>query len=196
MSLRATKNLTRTPPGHLHCIKQGIGVEKRLSATYMPLQFILGEPTSALGLDETLDMVLPSVDCLDGGCMGGRSSLPLLNPLPSCPVAFVPLGHLACSQKNFGEDKCVPMVYSPGKVLGIRDYLCLGPKDVDCSDLGYQVSNCLEKCGHFSLTSQSTGNSILNGDVPPSLRLGLQSDFLGLMTCDLGISDLQNGLGF
>ena len=145
MSLRATKSLARTPPGHLHCIKQGIGVEKRLSATYMPLQFNLGESASAHGQDDNLDKVFSTMDCLDSGSMGGRSSLPLLNPLSPCPIVSVPLGHLTCSQKNFGEDKCVPVVYSPGKVLGIRDDLCLGPKDVDCSDLGYQVSTCLEK---------------------------------------------------
>ena len=33
--------------------------------------------------------------------------------------------------------------------------------------------------------------------MPPSLRLDLQSDFLGMMTCDLGISDHnQNVSGF
>ena len=71
MSLRTTKTLARTPPGHLHCIKQGIGVEKRLSATYMPLQFNLGESGFALSPDENLDKFFPSVDCLDGGSMGG-----------------------------------------------------------------------------------------------------------------------------
>ena len=156
MSLRAAKSLARTPPGHLQCIKQGNGVEKRLSATYMP--FNLGDSGSVIGRDDNLDNFFSSVDCLDGGCLGGR---PMLKPFPSCPVDSVPV----CSRQNLGDDNCVPVDYPSGKVLGIRDFSCLGPKDMDCSD---QISICLEKCGH---SSQTTGNCILDGDVPQSLNL-------------------------
>ena len=92
MSLWAAKYLARTPPGHLQCIKQGNGVEKRLSATYFP--FNVGDAGSVIDRDDNLDKVFSSMDCLDGDCMGGRT---LLNPLPSCPVVFVPSGHLVCS---------------------------------------------------------------------------------------------------
>ena len=71
MSLRVMKYLSRTPLGNLHCIKQGIGVEKWLSDTYMPMQFILGDSGSVIGQDDNVDKFFSSVDCLDGGCMGG-----------------------------------------------------------------------------------------------------------------------------
>ena len=59
MSLRATKTLACTPLGCLNCIKQGLGVEKRVSATYVPLQFNLGDMGSVLGPELiTLNLIL------------------------------------------------------------------------------------------------------------------------------------------
>ena len=69
MSLRATKSLARTPPGRLIVTKQDIGVENRVSATYLP--FNQGDLGSILGLDDTLDKVISPEGCLDGGFIGG-----------------------------------------------------------------------------------------------------------------------------
>ena len=71
MSLRATKSLARTPPGHLKVIKQDFGEVNRVNATYMPMQFKLGYLGSALDLDDSLDKVTSSMDYLDGGSLGG-----------------------------------------------------------------------------------------------------------------------------
>ena len=71
MSLRATKSLARTPPGHLKVIKQDFGEENRVTATYLPMQFKLGDLGSALDLDDSLDKVTSPMDCLDGGSLGG-----------------------------------------------------------------------------------------------------------------------------
>ena len=173
MSLRATKSLARNPPGCLNCIKQGIGVEKRVSATYVPMQFNLGDMGYVLGpeidnvkLAPVLDGVIFAVDRLDGGNLGGQSNcdlndifLPVLSPLYACPIGSIPMGHLSCFQNGFGEDKRVSAIYSPVKVMGDRDLLCMGPKHEDCSNIGFQVSSCLDggvkRGGQFKPTSQS-----------------------------------------
>ena len=124
MSLRATKSLACTPPGRLFVSKQDIGVEKRVSATYLP--FKLGDLGSVLGLDDTLDKVISPEGCLDGRNIGGRS-LPRLNPLFPCHIVSAPVGHMSVSRLGFGEDKSVYVVYSPGKVMGDRDFTCCGP---------------------------------------------------------------------
>ena len=73
----------------------------------------------------------------------------MLSPISTCPVGSVPSGHLSCFRKGFGEDKQVSMIYSPAKVMGDRDLLCMGPLHEDfnpgCSEIGsFQVSSCLE----------------------------------------------------
>ena len=157
MSLRAVKSLARTPPGHLQCIKQGNGVEKRLSATYLP--FNLGDSGPVIGRDDHLDTVFSPLDCLDGAGMGGS---PLLNPLPSCPVVSVPSGQPTCSRQNLGEDLFAAEDYPSGKVLGLRDCSslisqttgnCILVEDEPQSsnlDLHCQASQCLGSCGNPS----------------------------------------------
>ena len=68
MSLRALKSLARTPPWRLIVTKQEVGVENRVSATYLP--FNQGDLGSVLGLDDTLDEVISPEGCLDGGILG------------------------------------------------------------------------------------------------------------------------------
>ena len=83
MSLRAVKTLARTPPGHLQCIKQGNGVEKRLSATSLPLN--LGDLGPVSGRDNLLDKVSSPLECLDDAGLGGSQ---MLNPILSSSVVF------------------------------------------------------------------------------------------------------------
>ena len=160
MSLRATKNMERTPLGYLKCINQGLGDEKRVSATYAPLQFspgdmgvsVIGPEFEVVKLDSVLDGVIPVFDRLDGGKLGGRSNdicSPVLSPISACPVSSVSSGHLSCFRMGIGEDKRVSAIYSPAKVMGDRDLLCMGPMHEDynpgCSESGsFQASACLE----------------------------------------------------
>ena len=116
MSLRAIKSLARTPPGHLQCSKQGIGVEKRLSATYLP--FNLGDSGTVIGRDDHLDKVSSPLECLDDAGLGGRL---LPNPFLPCPVVSDPVGRPHCSQLNIGEDLSAVGDYSFKMVLGLRD---------------------------------------------------------------------------
>ena len=71
MSLRATKSLARNPPGRLNIIKQDIGEENRVIATYRPLHFNLGDLGPAIEMDDTLDKVISPLGCLVGGSLGG-----------------------------------------------------------------------------------------------------------------------------
>ena len=98
-------------------------MEKRVSATYVPLQFSLGDMgVSVLGpklddvkLDSDMDGVNSVFDRLDGGNLGGRYTCldlndncsPILSPLSAGLVGSVPSGHLSCFRKGFGEDKRV-----------------------------------------------------------------------------------------
>jgi len=120
MLLRATKSLARTPPGCLHCIKQDFGVEKRVTATYVPLLFNQEELGSAPGQEIIFKPVLEGftsraieVACLDD--LGGRSKLTdtsVSSPLFDCPVVSVPMGHLSVSRKGFGEELRLSAVFS------------------------------------------------------------------------------------
>ena len=89
---------------------------------------------SALDLDDSLDKVTSPMDCLDGGSLGGCSNLSRLKPFYPCPVVSAPVGHLSVSRMGFGEDKRVSAVYSPGKVMGDRDFSCLGSQHEDYSE--------------------------------------------------------------
>ena len=71
MSLRATKYLAHTPPGRLNIIKQDIGEKNRVTATYLPLHFNLGDLGPAIEMDNTLDKAIFPLDCLVGGSLGG-----------------------------------------------------------------------------------------------------------------------------
>ena len=109
MSLRAAKSLARTPPGCLHCYKQDLGVEKRVTASYMPSLCNLGDLGSAPGLETLVDSVSDrlklAVDCLDSdGCSKIDFSFPKPSPLSACPFVSSPTGHLSCSRKGLGED--------------------------------------------------------------------------------------------
>ena len=114
MSLRALKSLARTPPGHLQCSKQCIGVEKRLSATYLPLN--LDGSGTDIGRDDLLTRV-SSQDSLEDAGMGG-SLLP--NPIP-CTAVSDPLGRPFCSLLNSGDELSADGDYSFKKVLDLRD---------------------------------------------------------------------------
>ena len=116
MSLRAVKSLARTPPGNLQCIKQGNGVEKRLSATYLP--FNMGDSGTVIGRDDHLDKVSSPLECLDDASLGGRI---FPNPFLPCPVVSDPVGRPHCSQLNIGEDLSAVGDYSFKMVLGLRD---------------------------------------------------------------------------
>ena len=180
MLLRATKSMAHTPPGHLIVTKQDIGVENRVSATYLPLK--LGDLGSVPGLDDTLDKVISHEGCLDGRIIGGRS-LPRMNPLFSCPIVSAPEGHMSVSRLGFGEDKRVSVVYYPGKVLGDREFTCCGPQLEDCSEI-VQVATCMECRGQVSPDLQLNVIRNLDGILPSSLNLGIHSDSLGMMNSE------------
>ena len=118
MSLRAIKSLACTPPGHLQCSKQGIGAEKRLSATYLP--FNLGVLGTDIGRDDHLDIVSPK-EYLDAGMDGRLLPIPIL----PCPAISDPLGRPLCSQLNLGDDLAADGDYSFNMVLGLRDVTSL-----------------------------------------------------------------------
>ena len=126
MSLRAMKSLARTPPGQLKVIKQDFGEENRVTATYLPLHFKMGDLGSTLDLDDSLDKVTSYMDCLDGRSSGGRTDLSCLKPFHPCPAVSSPMGQLSVSRLGFGEDKR-SVVYSPGNFLGDRDLPVLNP---------------------------------------------------------------------
>ena len=134
MSLRATKSLARTLPGCLHCFKQDLGVEKRVTTSYVPSLCNLGDLGSTPGLETLVDSVSDrlklAVDCLDSD---GRSktdfSLPKPSPLSACPFVSSPMGHLSCSRLGSGEESRLSAFYSP--------------LWEDCLEIGCQVSSCL-----------------------------------------------------
>ena len=142
----------------------------------------MGDLGSALGPDDTLVKVSSPMDCLDGGRLGGKSNLSCLNPLFSCPVVPAPVGHLSVSWMGFGEDKRVSVVYSPGKVLGDRDFPCLVSRHENCLENDIQVSTCLERSGQAL-------PALLDGSLPSSLSMGFPSDTLGLMHSEKGACD-------
>ena len=116
-----------------------------------------------------------------------------MNPIFSCPIVLAPVGLLSISRLGFGEDKRVNVVYSPRKVLGDRDYPCLDPQHEDCLETDFQVSTCLERRGQASPALQLNGNSILDGILPSSIRMGLSSDTLGMMISKKGTCDHISG---
>ena len=137
MLLQVMKSMARTLPGRLNIIKQDIGEENWVIATYLPLQFNLGDLGPALELDDTLDKVISPLDCLVGGSLSGRTNLSHLNPIHPCPAVSDPVGHMSISRMGFGEDKRVSVVYSPGNVMGDRDFSCLGSQHEDCSEYDF-----------------------------------------------------------
>ena len=72
MSLRAVKNLARTPPGHLR-LKLGVGEESRLSDSFSPINLGILGPVSATA--NLLDSVSPSLVCSDIAGLGGSQTL-------------------------------------------------------------------------------------------------------------------------
>ena len=128
--------------------------------TYAPLQFspgdmgvsVLGLEIEVVKLDSVLDGVIPVFYRLDGGKLNGRSNdicSPMLSPISAFPIGYVPSGHFSCFRMGIGEDKRVSAIYSPTKVMGYRDLLCLGPMHEDynpgCLESGsYHASSCLD----------------------------------------------------
>ena len=187
MSLRALKSLARTPPGHLQCSKQGIGVEKRLSATYLP--FNLGDSGTVIGRDDHLDKVSSTLECLDDAGMGGSQ---LLNPILPYPVVSVPSGRPTVSRLNLGEDLSAAGDYPSRMDLGLRNVSSLNSQMTgNCFlvedesqpselDLQCQVSQCLGGCGKPSIACQMLGTSCLDGIFHSSPKLDHPLDSMGL----------------
>ena len=187
MSLRAVKSLARTPPGHLQCIKQGNGVEKRLSATYLP--FNLGDSGPVIGRDDHLDKVSSPLECLDDAGMGGSQ---LLNPILPCPVVFIPSGRPTVSRLNLGEDLSAAGDYPSRMDLGLRNVSSLNSQTTgNCFlvedesqpselDLQCQASQCLGGCGKPSIACQMLGTSCLDGIFHSSPKLDHPLDSMGL----------------
>ena len=73
------------------------------------------------------------------------------SPLYACPVVSAPMGHLSCSREVFGEDYRLSVVYSP--------------KQEDCSEIGLQVSSCLDgrfkRDDQFNQTSHSLDDYVV-----------------------------------
>ena len=186
MSLRAVKTLARTPPGHLQCIKQGDGVEKRLSASYLPLN--LGDLGPVSGRVNLLDNVSSPLECLVDAGLGGSQ---MLNSIPSSSAVFVPSDQPNVSHPTLGDG-----FYDAGDSLsrmdmGLRDvsfpnsqpprncFLVENKSQSTEWDPLCQASNFLGNCGNLSPACR-IGNSCVNGNFYASPNLDYPLESLGL----------------
>ena len=182
MSLRAVKNLARTPPGHLR-LKLGVGEESRLSDSFSPINLGILGPVSATA--NLLDSASPSLVCSDIAGLGGSQTLKsipissaIVDPLDQSHFVHQTLGEgfsdsgASLSRMGLGRrDVSFPSSQMPGiKVLDENK-----PHQSDLDPL-CQDSNHLGNCGNLSPACR-TGNNCEIGHflASPSLDYPLES---------------------